>query len=209
MVKLSALALSALALLLLAGVASAQPPDDTGEYIEEPAEEPAFNMFGFRFSAGALPIEASHTTTLSVGLGVEHPVFKKTRVFGEYEWLWLTRVDVSERAMTSPIMRPEHHGTGHRASIGVRRELIGKRLGRSVRVFVDGELGAGVALVNDNMTGVAFLPSGLGGLRFGYDIYSRSDSSPSRTFEAEFLLRAIAIQGGVGGMAGLGMFWGN
>ncbi|HEX5063462.1 MAG TPA: hypothetical protein VFV99_28995 [Kofleriaceae bacterium] len=211
MVKLAARTLVALGLVALTPVAAAHPPPPD-DYVEsEPAPvvdtDPAFNMFGFRMSAGALPLDGGRTTALSIGLGVEHPVFKKTRVFGEYEWLWLTWMD--DRALTSMAPRPERHGTGHRASLGLRRELLGKNLGRSVRVFIDGELGATFALVDDNMRGVSFVPGGLGGLRFGYDIYSRSDDSPSRTFEIELLARAVAIEGGVGGMMGLGMAWGN
>ena len=212
MVKLVALTLVALGLVALTPTVAAAHPPPPNDYVEsEPAtvvdNDPAFNMFGFRMSAGALPLDGGRTTALSIGLGVEHPVFKKTRVFGEYEWLWLTWMD--ERALTSMVPRPERHGTGHRASLGLRRELLGKNLGRSVRVFIDGELGATFALVDDNMRGVSFVPGGLGGLRFGYDIYSRSDDSPSRTFEVELLARAVAIEGGVGGMMGLGMAWGN
>lgn len=187
--------------------ASPPPPDDYEEYETETEPNPAFNMFGFRFSVGALPLDGQRATVLSVGLGVEHPVFKKTRVFGEYEWLWLSWID--ERGMDSVAVRPERHGTGHRASLGLRRELIAKNIGRSVRMFVDGEIGGGVALVNDNMHGVDFVPSGLAGLRFGYDMYSSVDDSPSRTFEIELLLRAVAIDHGIGGMMGLGMLWGN
>ena len=204
--------LVALTLVALTAVAAAHPPPPD-DYVErEPPEtvsdpDPAFNMFGFRMSAGALPLDGDRTTALSIGLGVEHPVFKKTRVFGEYEWLWLTWID--ERALTSMTARPERHGTGHRASFGLRREVLGKNLGRSVRVFIDGEIGGTFALVDDNMHGVSFLPGGLAGLRFGYDVYTRSDESPSRTFEIEMLMRAIAIEGGIGGMMGLGMSWGN
>ncbi len=170
-------------------------------------DEPAFNMLGFRLSAGVVPIEGYPTTTMSVGLGVEHPVFDKTRMFGEYEWLWLSRVD--ERAFDSMIVHPERHGSGHRLTAGLRRELIAKGMGRSVRLFVDGELGGGLALVNDNFSGVTLIPAGVVGLRLGYDIYSRSDESPSRTFEAELLVRAVAVQSGIGGMIGLGLLWGN
>jgi hypothetical protein len=199
----------ALALVSLTAVAAAQPPEriDTDEYVEEPDAPPAFNMFGFRLTGGALPIEGDRTTVFSVGLGVEHPVFNKTRMFGEYEWLWMTRLD--ERAEYSVVPRPERHGTGHRASFGLRRELIAKRMGRNVRMFIDAELGGCVALVNDNMSGAAFLPGGFGGMRLGYDIYTGSDSSPSRTFEVELLLRAVTIQHGTGGLFGIGMLWGN
>lgn len=197
--------LVALTVVSLTALAAAQPPeiDDSVE-----ADAPrAFNMFGFRMTAGALPIDGDRATLLSIGLGVEHPVFKKTRMFGEYEWLWMTRPD--ERAMDSVVPRPGRHGAGHRASFGLRRELVAKKVSRSIRMFADGELGASVALVNDNMSGVAFVPAGVGGLRFGYDLYSSSDSSPSRTFEFEILVRAVAIQDGIGAMLGLGMLWGN
>ena len=172
------------ALVVLCGVARA---DD------------AFNMFGFRMSAGALPIDGGDTLTISLGLGVEHPVFKKTRVFGEYEWMWLRERD--------PTM-PERHGNGHRASVGLRRELVGVGK-RQLRLYVDAELGGGLALTNDEMAGFALVPAGFVGLRTGYDLYSRADDSPSRTFELELLLRAIAIRDGAGMLIGVGMLWGN
>lgn len=193
---------TALSIVMLTAVASANPVSD--EYVE-PDPSPAFNMFGFRMSVGALPL-GGRARVLSVGLGVEHPVFKKTRMFGEYEWLWVTWIN--ERAIDSVEIRPERHGNGHRASFGVRRELIAKGR-RSVRMFIDGELGANIALTNDNMSGVALRPGGLVGLRFGYDVYSSDDDSPSRTFEAEVLVRAITVEGGTGAMMGLGMLWGN
>ena len=197
----------AIALALMTSVAAAEAVDP-GDYVETEVEpNPAFNMFGFRFSAGALPIEGSRTIVLAVGLGVEHPVFKKTRVFGEYEWLWLSRQD--ERDIYSVVPRPERHGNGHRTSLGLRRELLGKSMGGKVRLFVDGEIGANIALVDDNMSGVSFMPGGLAGLRFGYDAYSSSDDSPSRTFEIEMLVRMIVIEGGAGASVGMGMYWGN
>ena len=207
--------LPVLVLVALGTVAQARPapcPDcdrDPEPSIETEIEDnnPAFNMLGFRMGVGALPIEGNHTLTMSVGLGVEHPVFRKTRVFGEYEWLWLIRNEDGGMEPTTP--RTERHGSGHRTSLGLRRELAAKKLGRSLRMFVDGELGISTALANDNVSGVQMLPAALGGLRFGYDIYSRSDDSPSRTFEAEFLLRAIAIREGIGVMFGVGMLWGN
>jgi hypothetical protein len=197
--------LTALALVALTAAAHASPPD----YVEEPdvEDEPAFNMLGFRFAAGAVPRDGGRSSVLSLGLGVEHPVFGKTRMFGEYEWLWLAHYD--ERAMDSVVVRPERRASGHRASLGLRRELLAKTPGSSVRLFIDVELGAGLALVDDNMTGFELAPAGIAGLRVGYDIYSRSDESPSRTFEAEMLFRALFVEGGVGGMAGIGILWGN
>jgi hypothetical protein len=190
----------AIALVSLTAVAAAE--DD---YYED--DEPAFNMLGFRLGAGSLPVEGLRTTMFSVGLGVEHPVWNKTRVFGEYEWIWLSRID--ERAMHTMSLRPERHASGHRVTAGLRREIIAKNMSRSLRLFLDGEIGGGVALVNDNLSGVALVPAGIVGLRVGYDVYSRSDDSPSRTFESELLVRGIAIEHGIGVLVGIGMLWGN
>jgi hypothetical protein len=194
-----------LAIVISTTVAGASPPSD--DSVEaEPDASPAFNMFGFRMSAGALPLDGSRARVLSVGIGVEHPVFDKTRMFGEYEWLWVTWFD--ERAMDSVVFRPERYGNGHRTSFGVRRELTAKG-SRRVRMFIDGELGANVALTNDNMSGMVLRPGGLVGLRVGYDVYSDEDDSPSRTFEAEMLVRAIVVEHGAGAMMGIGLWWGN
>ena len=196
----------ALTLVILAGVASAHPVDEPPASSDDD-DDPGFNMLGFRFTVGALPLDGAQATALSLGLGVEHPVFQKTRVFGEYEWLWLFRND--QRAIDSMAPRPEEHGSGHRTLVGLRRELKGKRLSSAFSLFLDGELGGGVALVNDNMTGLELMPTAFLGLRGGYDFYSRNHDSPSRTFEAEFLLRAVAVQDGIGVLFGVGMFWGN
>ena len=199
----------ALAVLGMLGALGTPAGAEDIEVLAEEDDEPAFNMLGFRMGVGALPLDHERTLVLSIGVGVEHPVFKKTRVFGEYDWLWLSRADTgADRAMDTLVVRPERHASGHRASVGLRRELVGKG-GSSVRVFVDGELGGGLAMANDNLTGVTLIPAAFIGLRFGYDVYSRSDSSPSRMFEAELLLRAIAVREGVGMMFGVGMLWGN
>ena len=180
------LALAMLAALFFGGVAHA---DD------------AFNMLGFHFAVGSVPVEHDLVQTVSFGLGVEHPVFTRSRVFGEYEWLYLgaarTEMDMQDR-----------HGSGHRAVVGLRRELIGKAASR-LRLFIDGELGGGVALTNDSMSGMRFSPAAITGLRFGYDLYSSSSDSPSRTFEGDMLVRMIVMPDGIGFMAGLGMAWGN
>jgi len=212
---------SLLTLLVLTAVADAHPPPPPDDEDRQPPtqttestdtdgtadDNPAFNMLGVRFAIGALPIRHANTLTMSLGLGVEHPVFKKTRVFGEYEWMWLDQRP-DERDLMSTTPRPDRHGSGHRAVLGLRRELFGKGR-RSMRAFLDGELGAGLALTNDNVRGVEMLPTLFTGLRAGYDIYSSSDDSPSRTFEAELLVRAIAVPEGIGMLGGFGMAWGN
>jgi hypothetical protein len=200
MVTRTLLLFSTIALALLGGATPAHADEGDDD------DDPGFNMLDMRFAMGALPMDGP-ALTVSLGLGVEHPVFKKTRVFGEYEWMWLfDRANERTYMITPP--PPERHGTGQRALIGLRRELLGKGR-RSFRAFIDGELGGGLAIANDNMHGFQPLPTGFVGLRAGYDVYSREDDSPSRTFEFELLFRMLAVPDGMGTLFGLGMAWGN
>jgi hypothetical protein len=195
----------AIVVLLVAALAPA--PAGAEEY-EDDDDEPAFNMFGFDMSFGVQPHDGANALAVAIGLGVEHPVFKKTRVFGEYNWMWLLPRGDDPRALTSMSPRPERNVNGHRAALGARRELKAKESG-SMRMFVDGELGGSVALVHDSMDGTEVLPAAFVGLRAGYDLYSRRDDSPSRTFETALTLRTVATHYGVGMQFGLAMAWGN
>jgi hypothetical protein len=207
-------ALSAITLGAPHAHAHPQRPDDYEREVPVPVDvpddddQPAFNMFGFDMSIGVQPHDGANALAMSIGLGVEHPVFKKTRVFGEYAWMWLLPRDRDPRAQTSTAPRPDRDANGHRVSLGLRRELKAKESG-SMRMFIDGELGGSVALVHDSMDGTEVLPAAFVGMRFGYDLYSRRDDSPSRTFETALLLRTVATHDGVGMTFGLGMFWGN
>jgi hypothetical protein len=187
------------AILLSSTKAVADEGDDADD-------DAGFNMLEARFAFGTMPIaDGASSLTVSLGLGVEHPVFKRTRVFGEYEWLWLASRRVDPALMTS---EPEHNGSGHRAVLGLRRELVGKG-SYSMHMFVDGEVGGGLGLVNDSMFGMRVMPTGFVGARVGWDIYSHNDDSPSRTFEMNLLLRVLAVSDGVGVMTGIGMAWGS
>jgi hypothetical protein len=185
------------AILLSSTSALAQEADD---------DDPGFNMLETRFAFGSMPIaDGASSLTVSLGLGVEHPVFKRTRVFGEYEWLWLSSPPRDPALMTS---EPEHDGSGHRAVLGLRRELVGKG-SYAMHMFVDGEVGGGLGIVNDSMFGLRVLPTGFAGVRFGWDLYSHKDDSPSRTFEMNILVRVLAVSDGVGVLTGIGMAWGS
>ena len=105
-------------------------------------------------------------------------------------------------------MAPPEYGDGHRIQLGVRHVLARTR-SYPIRVWLDGELGGGAALVTDNLAGTHFVPDGFAGLRFGYDFRTHNGDSPSHAFTAEFLLRAIVIDHGAGGMFGVGMQWGD
>jgi len=205
-------------LAALTATARAHPPVDDDYYEEPPPpddgdddDSPTFNMFGFDMGIGGMSVQGTRMLAMSIGLSTEHPVFKRTRVFGEYDWLWLMSRDTDAQARAGTdvmVPRPEDHATGHRAGLGLRRELKGKGMG-SARLFLDGELGGSVALINDNRTGVAVVPAAFAGVRVGYDLYSRSDDSPSRTFETGISMRVLVMPDGVGAVFGIGMFWGN
>jgi hypothetical protein len=182
------------------------PPDDS---VTED-DDPGFNMFGFDFSGGVQPYDGKNALATTLGLSVEHPVFTKTRVFGEYAWLWLSpREDTTDlMATTLRATEIDRHASGHRATLGLRRELKAKG-SSSFRLFLDGELGANAALLNDSVTGTVLLPAGFVGVRAGYDLYSQRENSPSRTFETALFFRATGSQYGVGFAFGLGMYWGN
>jgi hypothetical protein len=170
-------------------------------------DSPAFNMFGFSFGIGMLPVDGSSMLATSLGVALEHPVFRRTRIAAEYDWLWLSSPDAS-RMPVGAAGHAEHHATGHRATLGLRREL--KASGSSsIRLFLDGELGATVALAHHSMTGVELIPGAYVGVRAGADMYTSRDASASRTLETAVFMRALAVPGGIGFTVGFGMFWGN
>ena len=170
------------------------------EYVAAPPEDPSGDppvKLGTRFSIGRTAYEDSSRTEMSIGLDVEHPVFRHTRVLAEYEWMWLLGGDMQH---------PERVADGQRIQVGLRTEL-GHRGKRAIRFFADGELGAGVALLNDSMTGFAATPTGFAGLRGGYSLAAGNRRSPSVHFEAEVSLRIVVLPEGAGGLVGVGMLW--
>ncbi len=156
------------------------------------------NLFGFRIGLGMLPLDHESVTTASIGLGVEHPVWRSWRVFGDYEWLWLVRSHTDTM--------PGVQGDGQRVLVGVRYTLADKQLFRELAVYVDGELGGGFALVHDDLAGVHALPSALAGLRVGWKLAGHR-TSESKELDSELVVRAVAIPGGLGMMGGVGFLW--
>jgi hypothetical protein len=152
-------------------------------------------LFGLRISLGELPLAPQPLDVGELGLAVEHPLAYKLRAYGEYEFLFLS----SQGAMGHDV------GTGHVARIGLRRTLAAATVKHAVRFYIDGELGGGVALTDDTLAGARVLPHAIAGLRFGYDLVM----APKKTFEAELLLRAIAIDRGVGYTFGVGLAFGG
>lgn len=180
-----------LILVALGGVASADEIDRVAK-------------LGFRAGVGALPIATREARTTSLTLGVEHPTFGRTRLFGEAEWLWFGEWN-EERAARMNLAQV--HGIGQRATVGLRRALAVKSMDDVVRVFLDAELGGGAMVTSEDRMGIAAVPIGIFGLRLGYDF--RNGDSSSRVFEAEFMVRGVIVPTGYGLMFGVGMSWGD
>ncbi|MCX5746367.1 MAG: hypothetical protein NT062_28150 [Proteobacteria bacterium] len=160
--------------------------------------------FGFRIGYGAVPLATSEARSTSLGLGIEHPAFGATRVFGEWEWLW---IDEWNDANAEASMRAPLHGSGQRATLGLRHALGVLHVNEMIRMFVDSEVGGGAMLASEDRMGVSAVPVGIAGLRLGYDF--RRGSSSARVLEAEFMLRAVIVPTGYGLMFGVGMLWGD
>ncbi len=177
-------------LALLVALTAVAHADDDGDIDNGPPL-----LLGFRLAAGKLPVATENLTTLTLGLDVDHPISRSWRVFGEYEWMWLDRDQMSLQ-----------HGNGHRLLAGLRHTVADRHEGR-FRTYLDIEGGGGLAVVDDSILGVRILPTGFAGLRGGYD-FIHTDS-PSRVLEVELLVRAIFVDSGAGVLAGFGMQWGN
>ena len=193
-------------LVIVAALASSASASPSYYAASTPTERsaPAIQRFGYRLGFGQLPLSGHPNFVFSIGLNFDQHLVGKLRLLGEYDWLWTESRDPEATAR----MTPPEYGDGHRVQIGLRYNLARTR-SLPVRVFIDAELGGGAALVTDNLTGTRFLPTGFTGLRLGYDVRTRNPDSPSRMFTAEFTVRAIAIDHGIGVMGGVGMQWGN
>ncbi len=187
----------ALALVLVLAIGHGARAHPIAIADETPQPEPR-NLFGFHLGLGMLPLDHEKLGTYSIGMGIEHPVFERWRVFADYEWLWLERSHTATMAGV--------HGDGQRASLGVRRTLAAKQAWPELRLWVDGELGGAFALVDDDVAGVHALPEALAGLRAGYDLAGHRRSE-SRLLRFEIDVRALAIPGGAGVAAGVGALW--
>jgi hypothetical protein len=165
------------------------------------ADPPMRSKLGLRMGFGAIPVERRRIHALGLGLAFEHQLAGRWRMFGEYEWLWLSDLDQRRREPTS------HNG--HRLHTGVRRVLADTTLKKVLRFYVDAELGGGIASMSLPRTvgrEVAVLPHGFVGLRFGYT-FLQPDNRASRAWEPEFLVRAMWVPDGVGITGGVGMAW--
>ena len=168
------------------------------------APEPSHDKLGFRITFGRLHLTERDVKTVGLALHVEHPVFRNVRLFAEYEYLWL-----DEEEPTTPVTAG-YTGTGHRALGGVRAEMIGATIRDAVHFYVDAELGGGIGVISDEISGAQLVPQVFAGVRAGYDyLWGHKTAHSSRVWEAEVIARAFRFDGGTGAMFGIGMGWGD
>lgn len=171
--------LVALAVLMVAGVAHADPVID--------------RRVGWDFSGSAFP---EKTFAMRLGLDLEQRVAGAWFVTAAYHWEW------TERELTEMTSAP---GTAQVLDLGVRRRLASSHKLDPLTLFVDGEAGLGVGLAADDR-GSRIVPEAYAGLRFGYQLTEERQTA-QRGFDFDLAARAIAIDYGVGGMFVMTVAW--
>jgi hypothetical protein len=180
------------------------PPPPTIIVAPPPPPPPAEKLhtrLGWRIGVGQLPI--GRLDVIAVGLVQltgDIEIADRTRTFAEYEFLMLS----PNRTMSGP-----QDGIGHRGSLGLMRELLGKRTSNGVAHFnVSAEIGGGAALLSGAIA-ERVIPHGLAGLRFGFSLHVDHDHKREPSFGFELLLRATVVPEGAGFGFGIGFVWGE
>lgn len=170
--------------------------------VARPPAEKLHTRLGWRAGMGKLPIDDREITAVGlVQLTADIVIAARTRTFAEYEFLLLSRDE--------PQMDAPSSGIGHRGSLGLLRELLGRRTrDRVARFDMSAEIGGGATLVSGALA-ERVIPHGLAGLRFGFSLHLDRDKKPEPSFGFELLLRATVVPDGVGFGFGVGMVWGE
>jgi hypothetical protein len=172
--------LAALALVLAAGVAHADPTID--------------RRVGWDFAVGGL---SDKTLAFGLGLDLDQRVADEWFVTAAYHWRW------TERTLTEMTHAP---GSAQAIDLGVRHRLMSSHRFDPLTFFVDGEAGLGAELATDDL-GSRTVPEAYAGLRFGYQLTEQHSSTPQRGFDFDLAARAIAIDHGIGAMFVMTMAW--
>ncbi|MBA3392769.1 MAG: hypothetical protein H0T89_09000 [Deltaproteobacteria bacterium] len=180
----------------------ARPPIPVVDVAEvEPA--PAVGSLGFRLGLGSIVVDDVLRVVGAFGAAWNRPLTTSTDIGLEYEWLHVGATTAE------PGAEPRGSGTGHRASATVRYELAHTTTSRiQLRFYVAAEAGLGATYVSDPSLGDRLIGHALLGLRAGYELPAPGPS-PSKTFDAHLLVRALPTTEGTGWLFGLGMEWGG
>ncbi len=167
-----------------------------------PPAEKLHTRLGWRVGMGKLPFGQLEVSTIELlQLTGDIQLTDRTRTFAEYELMLLTP--------DGPPMMKSVGGIGHRGSVGLVREILGRRTRDGAAAFdLSGELGGGATLVSGTI-GDRVLPHGLAGLRCGFSLHPEHDTKREPSFGFELLVRATFVPDGVGFGFGLGMYWGE
>ncbi len=189
-------------LCLLARVAAADDDDESDRDARTHRK-----LLGFYLGGGRLPIHDTELRTFGVGITVEHRLVGTLRIAGGYEYLSLgiDDPDSDEAKMITT-------GDGHRIDLALRHTFGSTRvIARSLRMFVDVELGVAMLVGNTTQTGTLIDAQLFGGLRFGYDVIKlRQSTRASKVWEPAVFVHAVATAPDeMGYLAGISLSWGD
>jgi hypothetical protein len=160
----------------------------------------ADNLLGTRVGYGSIPVGDQPMTTMSLAVTFDHPIAGRWRIAAEYEYLWIGERDFDAHEENGVASLSD---SGHRAHLGMRRRVLERQWADGqVELFLDGEAGGGVMLV-DREHGALALPHAFVGLRAGLalDMETR--------WEYELFVRGLGLSDGPGVLFGIGLVWGD
>ena len=160
----------------------------------------ADNVLGTRIGYGSIPVDGDPMTTMSLSVTFDHPIAGRWRIAAEYEYLWIGERDFDAHMENGVASLSD---SGHRAHLGLRRELLDKQFADGkVELFLDGEAGGGAMLV-DREEGALAVPHVFVGIRAGLalDVETR--------WEYELYVRGLGLEDGPGVLFGIGLVWGD
>jgi len=153
--------------------------------------QPARHTLGWALRLGSEPIAG--TSRFAAGIGIEGGGLGigRLRVDGEYDLL----------------VYDGHGGSGQRLGVAVHNPLCVSEMRRG-SAYLASEVGAGAALLHDDVHGRFLHGDAFAGVRFGVDARATGPSS-SQSYGSYASLRAVFNPGGVGVMFGIATEWGE
>jgi hypothetical protein len=187
-----------IASLLLASTAHAEMIP-----IEVVAQPPSWNLLGTRIMGGTIEIAGTAMDTWSIGVAMDRPLFGAWRALAEYEYVWIGPAD----RMDSDAGVGSLSDSGHRVHLGMRHRVAEKTFERDMQVFCDGELGAGMMLVDRRSMDAIALPHAFVGARVGFSLLHEGTR-----WDYELIVRGLFTEehpARPGFLFGVGLAWGD